>query len=524
MPVILLHPGTDNEQRVELLPGQNTIGRLPGSAVYVDDRSLSRRHACFQVDGEQVTVVDLGSKNGTWVSHRRTSRAPVKDGELVQCGDVLMRFLQASTSSEPPMAVLDPSRDVAAAPIHTLLAPSASRSSGSSSSALQVGDAAPEQRAIDKLRILLKVSQLLSSPGALDALLERILDLCMQILDVDRVSLLLADGAEPLTLRVFRTRLPGTSTDAYSRQIVEYVRARKVAALFSDASADPLLDGAVSIVRRSIRSSMCAPLQAKDRLLGVLYMDNLTTPDRFTEEDLEFATAFANQAAIAIDNAMLGSRLEREAVARSNLLRYFPPTTADRVMASGQDLGQVETEVTALFCDISGFTRLSARRRPSEVVDVLNAYFPAVANAVFAHDGTLEKYIGDALLAVWGAPFASEDDADRALRSAVDMQRAVTALAESTPSLADLRVHIGLDTGVVAAGPIGTDRYLQYATIGMATNLASRVCGEAVAGEVLVTEATRAQLRDTWELEPLGERLVRGYDTPLRLYKVLWDR
>ena len=230
--------------------------------------------------------------------------------------------------------------------------------------------------------------------------------------------------------------------------------------------------------------------------------------------------------AVAIENSALWRRVEREAALRSTLTRFFPPATIQRLTeAGGASLGVIETEVTALFADISGFTSMSESMTPRAIVDMLNEYFPLMADAVFRHGGTLEKYIGDALMAVWGAPFATADDVDRAVAAAVDMQRQVEVLnvRRSRGGHPPIRVHIGMNTGAVAAGNIGSDRYLQYATIGDATNIASRACNSAGPGQIVITEATRARLRaGSATTSSMPTVVVKGKSEPLSLHEVRW--
>jgi adenylate cyclase len=155
---------------------------------------------------------------------------------------------------------------------------------------------------------------------------------------------------------------------------------------------------------------------------------------------------------------------------------------------------------------------------PREVVAILNRYFPVMAEIVFRHEGTLEKYIGDALMAIWGAPAPHEDDADRALQAALDMRRALKVLNAQLKE--PLEVHMGLNAGPVAFGNIGSADYQQFAAIGDATNVASRVCSLASNGEILISETLRERLRGGYDLEALPLALVKGKDKPLQAYRV----
>jgi len=519
MPRLILNPGRADERSFELSPGPNTIGRAEDNTVFLLQGSLSRHHAQIELTEDGAVLSDLGSTNGTFVDGERIETMRIDGTEEIRCGGVPFRFVpdrpRTETDSRPTHSrAIDADltrlsmRDLLETPMR--------------------GPRAAEER----LRILLKVSQVLASPGQIDDVLERVLDLALEILDIDRAAILMADPATGgLVPRVIKTR-PGISSTGpiYSQHIVNYVRDNEVAALFGDAQSDPRLAPAHSVLHQSICGSMCAPLKPRDRVLGVLYVDNLSAPGRFRKNDLDFLSAFANQAAVAIENSSLYGELERQAVARNNLLRFFPPATASRIM-EGDDLlleGR-ETEVTALFADLCGFTELSSELPPREVLQLLNAYFPVVSEVVFRHEGTLEKYIGDALLAVWGAPFKNDDDALRAVQAAVEMQVALIDLNEELrrrgDGLPDLKIHIGLNTGLVAAGNVGSDRYIQYATLGNATNMASRICDLAGPDEIYVSGATLQRIGDRlgWTVEDLGPVEIKGREEPLPLYRLCWS-
>ncbi|WP_375767599.1 GAF domain-containing protein [Archangium gephyra] len=524
---LIMNPGAPDEQVFLLPEGPVTIGRAAECSVGVIHKSLSRLHARLELEAGRIFLVDLGSKNGTFIGAVQIQRRELREGDTFRCGQVTFQLASTSLSvSEEPLPTQVHSLQTRFSPttMGELLRPHAEPGANT---ALKMKPVSGEGRANNKLQILLKVSQLLSSPGSIDELLDRVLQLVFQILEVDRAAILLV---EPLSGQL-RPRVARASGELppgpfYSQHIVEYVRGHGVAALFSDARRDPRLGSADSVLQQSICASMCVPLMPRDSVLGVLYVDNLSRAHGFTQEDLEFLTAFGNQAAIALDNSLLRQQLEEEAVLRTNYLRFFPPATLKKLqLARSAQLGVIETEVTILFSDISQFTELSSKLQPRQVVDLLNEYFPVMADIVFRYEGTLEKYIGDALMAVWGAPFAHPDDVDRAVCAAVEMQQALARLNARwrAKGWTEIRIHVGINTGRAAAGNIGSEQYLQYATIGDAANLASRVCAAARPGEILLTEATLARWRErSWPVTPLPP--LRGPVTPpLAVHRVNWQ-
>lgn len=522
MPRLILHRGREDE-RVFDLHDTATIGRGQDCSISIPDNNMSRKHARIDVVAGLVVITDLKSSNGSFVNGTKVERRELAMGDEVRCGS--HTFVLAPGADEEPMGLVVQTRT----PVHRLtMADLLPRGAAGSSGSLRLPSLEAHRRTEEKLEILLQVSEVLSSPEPIDSLLAKTLDLVFKILDVDRAAILMVGAGGQLEARAVKSAIPiEKGATIWSRHIVSHVMQSGAAAIFRDAARDTRIADLRSIVQQSIRASMCAPLRPKTEVVGVLYVDNLNRPNLFSEEDLEFLGAFANQAAIAIENASLYKRIEDEAVLRNSLLRFFPPATIQKMLAAKEaSLGVIETEVTALFADISEFTRFSGDMEPRRVVELLNEYFPVMAGIVFQHEGTLEKYIGDALLAVWGAPFGHPDDADRAVRAAIAMQRAAASLGREVEQRhgVRLRIHVGLNTGQVAAGNIGSHQYIQYATIGDATNVASRVCSAAPEGEIWIADATFAKITDpsiiAQELAPLR---VKGKDAPLRVYRVPWE-
>jgi adenylate cyclase len=521
MPYLIVHPGKAIAHRFVLPAGRVVLGRALDNAICVNDKSLSRRHAELVSDEERITIGDLGSKNGTYVNGARLRRpVALHDGDHVRCGEVVFEYrVERKHTARPlqPETVCDPAGELTAfRELPLAVVTSRFQEAGGESERLQ-----------RRLEILLHVSQLLSQPSKIEHLQDRIVELSAEILPIDRAVLLrTAPGGQPKPVATRFTSRADAGQRPYSSRIVAYVLEQKVAALFTDAQADERLARSDSVIAHAIRCSMCAPLLVDGRAVGVLYVDNLLAAHTFTVEDLSLLTAFANQAALALANSQLQQRLGEAAVLKNTFARFFPPATVKRLMETkAPELQATEMQVTTLFSDISGFTEMSSVMHPTDVVKLLNEYFPRMASIVFELDGTLEKYIGDALMAVWGAPFSHPDDADRAVRAAVMMQKALMMLnhERTTTGQRPLGVHIGLHSGRVAFANIGSEEYIQYATIGDATNIAARVCNVAEEHEILITEKTKSLLvACEWPLEALEPVLVKGKKKPLHLHRVLW--
>jgi signal transduction histidine kinase len=327
VPRLVYKPGRSDAMTFQLGTEPITIGRSDDQAICIPDQSLSRVHARIEsVDGRYF-VVDLKSKNGTYVNGVLVQRRELRSGDTLKLGDLVFFFTaEASPVAREPRKEPTPAlelnsrlqavRELSHVPLDKLVR------AQEPLTALGPGSESADARLHNKLRILLEVAKLLSVTDNVDTLLGKILDLVFQLLSVDRAAILLLDDETgQFTPRVTRTTsgLPD-QRPIYSQNIVDYVLQRSVAVLFSDAVSDPRLNDAESVIMQSIRSSMCVPLKPKDDVIGVIYVDNLSAPNRFSEEDLEFLVAFASHAAIALENAALYRRIEQETVARMQLI------------------------------------------------------------------------------------------------------------------------------------------------------------------------------------------------------------
>jgi len=358
----------------------------------------------------------------------------------------------------------------------------------------------------------------------IDALLEKIVRYAYQILEVDRVAILLLEDGKDLVPKIARDKRGSDQPRAVPQSIARKVVEDKVAILSDNAGEDSRFGGQ-SILMQQIRSAICCPLVgSEDRVLGVLYVDNVTTTHRFSEHDLEYLIAFAGIAAAGIENQQFAQRIQRELLARENLTRYFAPQVAERIASSREAarLGGDKRPVAVLFSDIRGFTPLSESMNPDDMGSLLSEYFTEMVECVFRHDGTLDKFMGDAVMAQWGAPIAGENDADRALMAAIEMMRALKKLnakwkSEGRPQL---QHGIAVNYGEAFAGNIGSERRLEFTVIGDTVNTAYRLCSAAEGGQILITDEMRQALADPPKLTACPPMELKGKSQPIPVWCV----
>ena len=521
---------TTGDQSFELPPGRSlVVGRGVATDIAIYDPTISRRHAELTAQGDVVEVRDLGSSNGTCINGSRVTSGRLTVNDSVTFGKVTYKVREARPSRpEPPEPEpVEPSDTI----VRKLMVRAGgspgitSRDGPLTRGQLRVAAGTAEERQAKKLSMLLEVAQKLTGELELDRLLRAMVDMTFQVMEVDRVTILLRnEGTGQLVPTLSKSRLGDTQVQAVPRSIVDKVVKERVAVVSHNAPADARFKGR-SIVTQSVRSAMCSPLlDAKDEVLGLLYVDNLSAPGSFSDEDLQFLVAFSGLAALGIKNSRFAEQIRREALVRSNFERYFAPNVAADIARQDGDirLGGERRPITVLFSDIRGFTAIAESMGPDAVAQLLSEYFSEMVEVIFEHGGTLDKFIGDAVMALWGAPIAHSDDPDRALEAAVAMQRTIEELnrrwvASGRP---EIGVGIGISHGDVFAGNIGSHRRLEYTVLGDAVNVAARLCAEAGPGEILVSEALLRMVRKPVDYDYLPELGLKGKSQVVQVYRI----
>ena len=522
-----------------------TIGRAPDNSVVLDDPRASRYHAhVTQTDNGIFTIVDGAVINGqlrrsankVFINGEPQFEHQLKTGDRITIGASTLRFEQPVEERTTDVRYDDKPLG------HTQLLISAN---DVMSTVLRSKDeASPQrdkvlealQRKANILSALYEMSKTLGSVFDLNAIFEKATDIIFRSTPADRVVALLAenDGGEDVSLTPIAMRARDNRLEAHARKlsigrtITRKVMKDRVALLSQDAASDEQFAGVDSIVSQGVRSTICAPLVAESRVHGALYADRLDPFAAFKPDDLELISAVAAQTAIAVENARAHERLAREEVARANYSRFLPEYVVKQMLENPDSfkLGGSSQTITILFADIRGFTRMSEHAPPEKIVNLLNRYFSAMTEIIFAHGGTLDKYLGDGLMALFGAPTATPDDASNALNAAVAMQRRLLGINRELrdEGLAEIGVGMGLHTGEAIVGYIGSDRRSEYTAIGDTVNTSSRLESNARGGEILISDATARAAHSRYQLKPREPIMVKNRQQPVNLWEVDWQK
>src|SRR5262249_29351191 len=378
---------------------RTTLGRHPANTLRLADREVSKEHASIERVGTAFVLKDLGSSNGTHVNGRRVRELRLKDGDEIALGNSPLVFPPGDvlTSSRSPGVTVLASAQAAPAFLAQLDQPVVEETEFRP--AEQLKDAAALRQDYEKLRIAHEFHRQVGLERDQKSLLDKILAVSFQLLAADHGVIFLVNEQGELVAQAVHHRSGSDEEVVLSDTVLKRVLETRQAVLTADAILDSRFSGA-----QGIRSAMAVPLLAKGELKGVLFLDTRERTNAFSEKDLKILSGIASQAAIALENADLARKIETEAVTRAELSRFLSPAVADAGVK-----GQVEplrqgrlAEVSVLFADIRAFTSMAEGESPQETVSMLNAFFTAMAEVVFRHEGNLDKFIGDCVMAVWG--------------------------------------------------------------------------------------------------------------------------
>ena len=392
-----------------------------------------------------------------------------------------------------------------------------------------LGELLGARRHREAIGLLYQLGRTVLSATSLEELNQLALSLVLDAVAAERGALLLraAGGGEfvPQVVRR-RDRAPlGPDELRVPSSIVHEVVSKRVGLLTADALHDPRFQARESVRADSIRSALCAPLWLEDQVLGVIYLDRRMQSSAFSREDLELVSAIANLVAIRLKQENLHAELTRERVVRANLERYHSRDVVDAILAGAKErghpeLGLEEREVTILFADLVSFTPFAESVPPAAVAEVLNEYYATATAAMFAHGGTVNEYVGDSLMTLFGAPIPHADHPQRAVDAALALLRGLPGSFGAGAHAFRPEVRVAINSGPVVVGSVGSPERLKYAVVGDPVNVAARLEAIAEPNTVVLGEHTRSQLGAELDCEDLGPLRLRGREQPVRAFRI----
>ena len=524
---------------LELTKPLVTIGRGPANDLILPDNSVSRYHAVIKCQDGGTSIADRNSTNGVIIDGQRISRERLlKHNDIARLGSYELRYEDVRDSgilikdAEMPPSLNEVLR--AAAHDEDLAAQFAGQVPAELTA--QIKRLERENHLLTMFNTILYEAGALSSKLSLDGISEQVMKLAFRIQGVERgfMNLFNKDGEVSRQTEVIYRQQP-TNSGAnqphfiLSRAIMDRIRTDKKPILVTDVATDERFRGSESIRIAGLRSAMCAPLLGSGKVFGILYVDNLEKPQAFTEEECKIFALVAAQAGAAIDTLSAHEQIASQITHRAALERFLSPEVVKMVVEdpARAELRGDNAKVTIMFADIRGFTSISEKLEPKTVVEILNNYFTHVTDVIFEHGGTLDKFLGDGVMALFGAPPPGKsDDAEKAVKAAQGIQRLVVELNRDAAARnwPELRVGIGINTGDVTAGNIGSPRRLDYTVIGDAVNTASRLMSNAPPGSILISQATADDLsQGKFSLRSLEPLTLKGKSEPIRVFSVDWQ-
>ncbi len=564
----IVYVNEHGRQAIELGPHQG-LGRHPNNAIQLLDTIVSKEHCVLERHGHAMMLRDLGSMNGTFINGERMSGThPLRHGDEIRMGNTVLRYDDGMTPFHFPLPPACPGialhmAPVAAAPTmaspggapgaapgwvvkkrtaqsidvpafeHLVNVDNSARAIGQQVAAqakefMPFDEASRDPAALrldyERLRITWELLREIGLERDVDALLSKILDALFRFVAADRGVILLKEADGTLKPRAHRRRDGANTPINLSQTILTHVTTQRAGVMTHDAGSDFGAAGGKSMYLNRITSAIVVPLLHDKEVIGALWLDSEKIAS-FKAKDLELLTAVGNQVAMLISNTLLAVKVQQEIMTRDRFSRLLSPNVAEQVISGKLDIkkGGIRVPVATVFnSDLRGFTRMSEATTAEKMVELLNEYFELMVECIFKFEGTLDKFMGDGIMAFWGAPASHADDAVRCVQCAIDQMEVLEALNMHRTSIGEppLAMGIGIHTGPLISGYVGSSKSLSYTVIGDTVNVSARLCGIAAGGQIIVSEATAQALGGRFPLEQLPDAALKGKEKPLRVFAV----
>lgn len=496
------------------------IGRTADNDITFEDKRISRHHSEIFLSNGKCIIKDLNSQNGTWVNGVKITSAGIKPGDAITIGGNTLLF----DSEKEDIFIEDDTAD-----LKTTIKPAKDILKGAIGEVTEDSSLDILKKRTQMLSALYQISRDILKESEIGPILNLTADTILSNIKAERVYILMKDeetgSIKPVLTRDANNPLKppfnkeggkGEYKLMLSRTVINRVMDEEISLLVADAKRDSRFKESESIFLYGIRSAMCVPLLGAESVAGAIYVDILNADRQFTHDELHLLTTIGNLAAIGIEQAELRDKIRKESEARQSLMRYHSPQVVEEIIKGKGTCEVNERMITVLFTDIKDFTRLSEELGPMESARLLNNYFDIITDAVFKYKGSIDKFIGDAAMAIFGAPFQDIDYTEMAVRAAIDIQKEIKKLNKYV-------IRIGINTGPAVIGNIGSTKRAEYTAIGDTVNIASRLEKMAGPEKIYIGETTYGQIKGIFNTMPIGMQKVKGKTTEVCVYEVLYE-
>jgi len=549
MPYIHKKNGDDKTSNYPIVNKSTIIGRSDENDIVLRNVGISRKHVKIYKKAKNYFLADLGSSNGTKVNGKFIQKIKLSHNDVISIGTCDLIFFTDELSAPPqtnPLFLMEDS-DQNNFYQHTLnispqesciMSSSELLASIESKKIIDKHGQAPSQNDISLLErsnkalfVLYEISRQLSSTSDFKELLNKIMDLIFMVIDADSGFLVLTGDKEkdeliPIVVKSKDKQNENTGKMRPSKTMINKVIQDKVALLTTNAMDDSRFSAAESVVIKKIRSAICVPLWGKNKIIGAIQLDSTRPDNMFTKDSLELLKTIGCQMAMVIEQARLNAQIKEEEKLRNRLERFHSPQVIEMILQKSQDSSENIMEPkdltsTILFTDIVGFTGISEKMSPREINIILNKHFSQLTDIIFKYGGTLDKFLGDGLMAIFGTPIEKKEDAENAVRAALEIRQKFAEVIKKTSPEIKFDIRVGINTGRVVAGNIGSPKRMDYTVIGDAVNIAKRIESSAKPDQILIGPETYKCVKNKFNLKKVGSKKLKGRKAETMIYEVL---
>lgn len=475
-----------------------SVGRLPSNDIALLDPSVSRNHFIIQRQEDGYYIYDNGSSNGTILNGKKIEdKVKLCDQDQITAGKVLFIFSEKEEGQEIKEVLPDELNHIAQSPslINSLY-----------------------------LDIIFSVAREGIYSIEQDKFYTDIIKLICNAIKAEYGAILLMDNnTGGLTVKASNREKP-LAIQAVSKTIIDRAIKNRAAMLVKNAVIDTRFNGSNSIQTLGINSALCAPIWEKEHTYGALYVDRRVNPIPFEEEHLNFITIIANLLALKVAREELIQKIIEEKNITNQIKRFVPIEAVENLLKTIKNnpsemwnIQEVE-RTSVMFADIVGFTSLTEKNKPIDIARLLRTFFEHATNIVLSNGGSINKFLGDGFMAIFGTPVFLSDDADRAINSAISLIKWTKSIdINSSP----VSLRIGIATGPATGIMVGSPQRLEYTIIGDCVNTASRLQTQAMANQILISGETNSFIKSLINTRFVGEIAIKGKMVPVKVYEVI---